>query len=300
LLRLTAPPDFSFVRTVLSHGWCQLPPFQLGPGADWLDVVVADGRGGAHAARLHRDLRVEPSAALPASEEPGLLRAAARILALDVDVAPLHALVADDPDLCWIAACRAGRLLRAPTVWEDLVKLVLTTNCSWSLTTKMTATLVSRWGDPAPDGRRAFPSAARLARLPERTLRERGRLGYRVPYVRTLARAVTSGEVDLEGLDADSRDPEVIRRELLALPGVGPYVAENLLKFLGKPRGLGLDSWMRAKYARLHHGGRRVTDRTIARRYGHLQAWAGIALWLALTRDWFEGERPPGVWASLT
>jgi hypothetical protein len=57
---------------------------------------------------------------------------------------------------------------------------------------------------------------------------------------------------------------------------------------------------MRAKYARLHHGGRRVADRTIARRYGHLQAWAGIALWLALTQDWFEGERPSGVWATLT
>ena len=63
----------------------------------------------------------------------------------------------------------------------------------------------------------------------------------------------------------------------MALPGVGPYVAENLLKFLGRPRGLALDSWMRAKYARLHHGGRRVSDRTIARRYARLGEWAGVA-----------------------
>jgi N-glycosylase/DNA lyase len=217
-----------------------------------------------------------------------------------VDVTALHARVVEDPDLAWIAACGAGRLLRAPTVWEDLVKLVLTTNCSWTLTTRMTGALVSRWGDAAADGRRAFPTPERLARVSESALRARGRLGYRAPYIRALARAVAGGEVDLEGLDRDGRDPEEIRRELLALPGVGPYVAENLLKFLGKPRGLALDSWMRAKYARLYHGGRRVTDRTIARRYRHLEGWAGIALWLSLTRDWFEGDAPSSAWASLT
>ncbi|HEX5043449.1 MAG TPA: hypothetical protein VFV75_11120 [Candidatus Polarisedimenticolaceae bacterium] len=291
--RLHAPPGFSFVRTVLSHGWCLLPPFRLGPEVAWLDFVVVDGRGGAQAARVHADLRVVPAKA-PAQ------RAAARILALEVDVAPLHALVAEDPDLGWIASCGAGRLLRAPTVWEDLVKLVLTTNCSWALTTRMTEALVSCWGNVAPDGRRAFPTADRLARVPERVLRERGRLGYRAPFVRALARAVVSGEVDLERLDRDTRDPEEIRDELLALPGVGPYVAENLLKLLGRPQGLGLDSWMRAKYARLHHGGRRVSDRTIVRRYRHLQAWAGIALWLTLTRDWFDGEAPSRAWLTLT
>jgi 3-methyladenine DNA glycosylase/8-oxoguanine DNA glycosylase len=164
----------------------------------------------------------------------------------------------------------------------------------------MTESLVSHWGDAAADGRRAFPTAERLARVTEGVLRERGRLGYRAPYVRALARRVASGELDLERLDADSRDPEPIRRELLELPGVGPYVAENMLKFLGKPRGLALDSWMRAKYARLHHGGRRVADRTIARRYRHLEAWAATALWLDLTRDWFEGDAPSPAWASLT
>jgi 3-methyladenine DNA glycosylase/8-oxoguanine DNA glycosylase len=284
VLKLETPPGFSFVRTVLSHGWCLLPPFRLGPEAAWLDFVVADGRGGALSARVYPDLRVTPA-------RPATLRAAARILALDVDVAPLHARVAADPDLAWIATCGAGRLLRAPTMWEDLVKLVLTTNCSWSLTVKMTEALVTLWGDATPDGRRAFPTPERLARVPESALRARGRLGYRAPFVRALARKVAAEEVDLERLD---------RKQMLDLPGVGPYVADNLLKFLGRPQGLGLDSWMRAKYARLHHGGRRVSDKTIARRYRHLDVWAGIALWLTLTRDWFEGEAPSRAWTTLT
>jgi 3-methyladenine DNA glycosylase/8-oxoguanine DNA glycosylase len=83
------------------------------------------------------------------------------------------------------------------------------------------------------------------------------------------------------------------------LPGVGPYVAENLLKFLGRPVGLALDSWMRAKYSRIHHGGRPVTDRTIARRHAKLGDWAGLALWLELTGDWWMDGDPTDAWAAL-
>jgi hypothetical protein len=68
---------------------------------------------------------------------------------------------------------------------------------------------------------------------------------------------------------------------------------------LGRPRGLALDSWMRGKFARLHHGGRRVSDRTIARRYARLGEWAGLALWFDLTADWFEGDEPSAAWESL-
>ena len=39
LSRLETPRNFSFVRTVLSHGWCLLPPFRLGPDAAWLEFV---------------------------------------------------------------------------------------------------------------------------------------------------------------------------------------------------------------------------------------------------------------------
>ena len=83
----------------------------------------------------------------------------------------------------------------------------------------------------------------------------------------------------------------VLRKEILRLPGVGPYVAENLLKFLGKPDGLALDSALRAGYSERYHGGRRVTDRTIARRVSGLGRWAGLALWFDLWRDW----EPPAV-----
>jgi 3-methyladenine DNA glycosylase/8-oxoguanine DNA glycosylase len=114
-----------------------------------------------------------------------------------------------------------------------------------------------------------------------------------------MAELVEHGQIDPEAWEADNREPAELRREMLTLPGVGPYVAENMLRFLGRPRGLGLDSWLRAKYFRMHHGGRRVTDRTIARRYRPFGPWAGLALWCEMTRDWFDGDGPSATWDSL-
>jgi N-glycosylase/DNA lyase len=183
-------------------------------------------------------------------------------------------------------------------VWEDLVKLVLTTNCSWALTTRMTTELVERYGAPALDGSRSFPTPERLARVREGTLREKVRVGYRAPMLVALARSVARGAVDPAAWESDPREPAELKKEILALPGAGPYVAENLLRFLGRPDGLGLDSWVRAKYARVYHDGRKIKDRTIARRYAPFGRWAGTAIWCDLTRDWFSSDDPAAVRAG--
>ena len=219
------------------------------------------------------------------------MAAGRRILNLDLDLSGLYAMVRREKALRWIADTGSGRLLRSPTVFEDLVKLVLTTNCSWSLTTRMVNALVERYGEESSDGSRSFPTPRTLTRAGEGALR-RARLGYRAPYLVRVARAVTEGSVEPESWEGSGKKPGELKAEMMALPGVGPYVAENLLKMLGRPDGLALDSWMRAKYARLYHGGRRVSDRTIARRYRRLGAWAGIAVWCELTRDWLEGDGP--------
>lgn len=300
---LPTPDRFDFRRTALSHGWCTLPPFRIAADALRVDTVVAVDDD--HAVPIV----LEPVAGGVSLRSPGrqpaavrrrLVAAARAVLGLDVDLRPFWDVVSGDPRHAWMARAGVGRILRAPDAWEDLVKLVLTTNCSWALTTRMTAALVETWGPTGPGGARAFPRPAALADAGERALRERGRTGYRAPYLVDLARRVVDGEVDPEAWVLDERPAAELRREMLELPGVGPYVAENLLKFLGRPAGLALDSWMRAKYARLHHGGRRVTDRTIARRHARLGDWAGLALWFELTRDWCEDGSPSESWDRLT
>lgn len=296
-LRVNAPPGFSFHRTVLSHGWVDLAPFELADRGQALATVVALPGGGARRLVLRSDgprVILESPGVANVRVRRALETAARRILALDVDLTSFHDAVRHDERFRWIAETGSGRLLRAPSTFEDIVKLVLTTNCSWAFTKQMTAALVARYGEWTEDGARSFPTPERLARVGEQEFRRVVRAGYRSPYLAALARAVASREVDPEAWEVDTRPTALIRKELVKLPGVGPYVAENLLKYMGRPDGLALDSAMRARYAQLYHGGRRIKDRTIVRRCARLGSWAGLALWFDLTRDEFEPDRSPG------
>src|SRR6185436_9001574 len=256
---LTTPAGYSFRRTLLSHGWYALAPFSIGPKGTFLETTVTVSKGRAARLRMtgeHGRVVVEIPGRLSRAEALAAVAAARHILALDVDLSEFHALVREDEKLRWIAETGSGRLLRGATPFEDVVKLVLTTNCSWSLTVKMVRSLVDLWGDPAPDGTKSFPGAEALASAGARRLRDRAKTGYRAPYLADLSRRVLRGEVVPERWQTDPRGTADLAKDLLELPGVGPYVAQNLLKFMGRPQGLGLDSWMRGKYARIFHGGR--------------------------------------------
>ena len=70
------------------------------------------------------------------------------MLRLDEDMSAFYAVAAADPELEWVAA-GAGRMLRSPTVFEDLVKTICTTNCAWSGTVRMVSALVEHLGAPS-------------------------------------------------------------------------------------------------------------------------------------------------------
>ena len=81
------------------------------------------------------------------------------MLRLDHDLSAFYDQAREDPDLAW-AATGAGRMIQSPTVFEDVIKTVCTTNCTWSATVRMVNALVSELGDPA-DGRQR-PAHQRL------------------------------------------------------------------------------------------------------------------------------------------
>ena len=98
------------------------------------------------------------------------LEGTAHVLRLDQDLSPFYLRAAEDPDLAW-ATRGAGRMLRSPTVFEDVVKTVCTTNCAWSATVRMVDALVTHLGDPALGGdgplSNAFPTPGRWPTLPK-------------------------------------------------------------------------------------------------------------------------------------
>ena len=180
-------------------------------------------------------------------------------------------------------------MLRSPTVFEDLVKMICTTNCSWALTEKMVTGLVRNLGRESTNGHRTFPTPEAMALMPEKFYVNEVRAGYRAPYLKQLADRVASGALDVEGwLKSPLATPD-LTKEMRGILGVGPYAAENLLKLLGRYDGLALDSWTRAKFFSVRNNGRKTTDKKIARYYSRFKKWRGLALWCDMTRDWLEG-----------
>ncbi|MBI3648110.1 MAG: Fe-S cluster assembly protein HesB [Actinobacteria bacterium] len=286
-------------RTINSHGFADLAPMRLDEGERALEATVRVPGGKPRRVRIAAGGRGRAAVTVlgPAPGErvaAGVREAVHHVLRLDADLSGFYSKAADDPDLAW-ATAGAGRMLRSPTVFEDVVKTICTTNCSWALTVKMVNAMVSELGDP-PVGAageplaRAFPTPEAMASRPESFYREVVRAGYRAPFFVTLSRAVASGELDLEALGRASPEefPDAeMERRLLALAGVGPYAAAHIMMTLGRDSRLILDSWSRPKYARIL-GRRSVKDSAIERRFRRYGDHAGLAFWLFVTRDWVD------------
>ena len=281
-------------RTLLSHGFVELPPMALDENVPALEVTLAvDGTARTIEIRPGRrgHARVTALGRAPSQRVQVALGERARhILALDEDLSDFYAAVEADQELAW-AAAGAGRMIRSPSVFEDVVKTICTTNCAWSATERMVRALVTNLGRQAPGGRRAFPTPEAMAAADDGFYREVVRAGYRGPYFRTLATEVAEGRLDLEALlDPQLPDDEVAAR-LLALPGVGPYATAQMMMLLGRYSRLILDSWSRPKYAKLN--GRKASDKAIERRFRRYKRFAGLAFWLYVTRDWV--AEPAGI-----
>jgi N-glycosylase/DNA lyase len=269
-------------RTLRSHGVADLAPNQVDASAGTLTTTLALPRGAT-------TVRVSPgrkgfARVEGAGPAKGAVETIRHMLRLDADLSAFYTLAAADAELGW-AATGAGRLLRSPTVFEDVVKTICTTNCAWSATVRMTTALVDHLGAEAPDGRRAFPTPVAMAEADEPFYRDVVRAGYRGAYLRSLAGSVVEGAVELEALNDPALADDEVAERLLALPGCGPYAAAHVMMLLGRYSRLVLDSWTRPTYARLHG---KAGDRVIERRFRRYGPFAGLAFWLYLTRDWVE------------
>jgi len=287
------PVDFA--RTIVSHGVAELPPNRVDLETRTLETTLPIP-GGARTVRVtaaNAALRVDAVAGRVGVRARDVLTATlAHMFRLDEDLSGFYAVVSEDGDFAWCAQ-GAGRMLRAPTVFEDVVKTICTTNTAWSGTRKMTSALVTELGVEAPGGAHTFPTAEAMAEADESFYRNVVRAGYRGQYLKQLATDVAEGTIDLEELnDPEMADDEAALR-LLALPGVGPYAAAHvMLTSLGRYSRLVLDSWTRPTYVKLSGARSALKDATIERRFKRYGQWAGLAFWLYLTRGWVEEGLP--------
>lgn len=292
-ITIPTPRDFSFKRTASSHGWSGLPPFEIDPNTGAIIRVLDSGLKIPTTIVINgtkRTLRVSVPRKTGQRAVAAITRDVRHMLRLDDDLTEFYSVMSADPDFNWIPRAGAGRLIRSPTVFEDLVKTICTTNCSWALTRKMVQGLVNNLGRETADGRRTFPTPQAMAEAPATFYRDVVRAGYRAPYFKELAERVVSGELEVEGWLKSDLPTVELKREMKRVKGVGEYAAENLLKLVGRYDVLALDSWVRATFARTHGGGRATPDAKIARYYSRFDTWRGLALWCDMTKDWLETD----------
>ena len=296
-LRGAGGEPVDLVRTLNSHGFVDLPPMYLGPDERSLELTLRPRRGRPRTVRIEAGRRKHArmtvlGPTVSASVANDLAATVRHVLRLDADLSTFYEAAATDPELAW-ATLGAGRMVQSPTVFEDVVKTVCTTNCAWSATRRMVTAIVEDLGEPAPGAQaegpagRAFPTPLAMADAGEAFYRDVARAGYRSAYLVSLSRSVAAGDLDLEWLGratADQLPDAELEARLLELPGVGPYAAAHIMMTLGRYHRLILDSWTRPTYAK--RVGRSVADSTIERRFRRYGPYAGLAFWLFVTEDW--------------
>ncbi|MFT3746126.1 MAG: hypothetical protein QM785_17780 [Pyrinomonadaceae bacterium] len=317
------PKDFNFRSTVYSHGWSELAPFNLDTENWRLNYVFADEENGAVPAVIFEEKnRIRVDLAAAGFNEDQIRRDVRHLLRLDDDLGGLYESVAGHERLNWVTEKRAGRLLRSPSVFEDLVKTICTTNCSWALTKIMVNNLVEKlgtvsvpsasknkgeppalaggraisaetetdrtdaFGPPANAGGSAFPTPDAMASMNEMFYRSEIKAGYRAPFFVELAESVAAGKLDPEQWLTSDLPTADLKKEMKKVKGVGDYAAENLLKLVGRYDGLALDSWLRSQFYKNHNGEKKCDDKKIEKHYKKFGQWRGLVIWCDMTEKW--------------
>ncbi|HUP21085.1 MAG TPA: hypothetical protein VM778_14205 [Gemmatimonadota bacterium] len=296
MMRIDSPPDFDFTATVASHGWCVLAPLAWDAEAGTLEAPLRLPRGRTTRVRMEqpggRGAPVVVTAVAGAGSRAGLSdpdgravgAAVSRMLRLDQDLSTFHARCRDaGSPFDRAPGAGFGRLLRSATAFEDLAKILATTNTAWSGTKGMVARLVDVAGR---DG--AFPTAAEVAAIGPERIRSEARWGYRAASLAGIAEAVASGDVDPARWETWEGPSGELEEEIRALPGFGPYAAAHALALLGRFDRIGVDTVFREFVRRRHFPKARKVppDRRMLAVYEKWGEWRMLAYWFDLWVDY--------------
>ncbi len=190
-------------------------------------------------------LKVRCGATLARSPRRPLPGIVAHYFALDH---PLSEICASFPDDSIMNAardfCRGLRIIRQPK-WECLATFICSSMKQVAHIRQISLALRKRFGEQRRIGNQlvySFPAAERVAQASGKELLE-CKLGYRAKNLRATARRVGSGQADVEAWSSLS-DAE-LRKQLCALPGVGPKIANCVMLFAyERLRAFPVDVWI--------------------------------------------------------
>lgn len=280
--------QFDFQQTVLSHGWSMLAPFELDretmtlaytyqlKAGDVVQLLMHEGNQQIHVDFVGID-------EISNATQREIIHVVKTIFNTQWNLASFYEAMQAFEGYDWLEKERKGRILIAPTLWEDLAKVLFTTNTTWAQTIQMSQRLCSL-GQPHPTivDTYAFPTAQTIANMKFETLANSIRAGYRTAYLYELAQFITNNTPDLENwrrLESDS-----LYQQVKSLKGYGDYAAGTIVRMLGHFDKLAIDSACREMYATLHNHGEKGTDKAIRAHYAQFGQWKGLVMWMDIMR----------------
>ena len=294
-LTLSIEAPFDFEQTVTAHGWVALLPnhwnsenkrllrIQQLIDGHVVQMVISQTRSAdSPEIRIH----VSHTKALSTNGKEEIIKIVRHMLRLDEDFSQLYA-TAGKKDAYYQPMMQGfGRLLRSPTVFEDLVKTICTTNIQWGGTKRMIKEIIDAFGHPFANDpeQKSFPSAQDLAQCDFETFNSKTNLGYRTDYIHLLARRITDGELDVESFLDPAIKTADLRKKLLAVKGIGNYAAATMLMLLGHYDALPVDSVFREFVFKKYFKGKSVAQARAEKIYKGWGKWKYLAYWYDMTR----------------
>ncbi len=286
-LRLAVNPPFSLWTAALLHGWYALAPFRWLADSETLERTDRLPSGAVYTVRLRAapdfddgrrgvDLEARPTPST--ADASDLANRARRMLRLDEDLSDFHARCRRSRTLRPVAEIGAGRLLRSPDLWEDVMKGICTTNVTWERTKRMVAALTMLGPTVEGASARAFPTPTEVLEAGSEFLLKDAGAGYRARSMLKLAEGVADGTIDLAGPDQPDAASAERLAALEALPGIGPVTAGYLAMLLGSYDTLTLDSSTRA-FAVRTFGPEAADPKRLAEHYTRFGHWRALAFW---------------------
>ena len=280
---IPVPDHYDLDMTCHSHGWKYLSPFAWDEGDQSLHFTSSvEGRSADIRVRQTGD-QIHAAVDSKGETTESFVKAAEKIvvrsLSLDVETVDLlETAKRFKPEYAELITMGAGRLLRAPTLWEDAAKTLFTTNCTWALTCQMCAAACSAdFSEPTTSGVHPFPGPEKISRHSAAELKELIPVGYRADYLVELAK-IFADDPGLQHIESGSYSYKDADKIVRSIKGFGNYATAHLLIMSGYFNEIPVDTVVVA-YLKKHHRVRKPQS-FINRTYGRWgkYKWWGLRL----------------------
>ncbi len=292
-LVIDPPQPFDFHSTITSHGWAVLLPNAYNPETNSVIRVdplpsgkVAHLNIGSDAEKSGGQITVDVQTARPLNQgdERFILNSVRHMLRLDEDYSGFYKLCRKKGGAWKNLLAGKGRMIRSPSLFEDLVKVICTTNIQWGGTKRMVGELVDVYGKPFdPDpALKTFPEPESIAGDAPEVFKTRVNLGYRAEYIHGLAVNIAEGSFSLDDLKDESVPTAEVRKKLKSIKGIGDYAAASMLMLLGRYDEIPVDTVFRDFMSQNYFDEGAFDPKAAVEMYADWGEWKSLAYWFEM------------------